>query len=624
MKLHIPNQTAPVKGAFPNHPRKVRKWLSLLPRASMGDMTRQIYNALVDLNRQDMPPKYRFENMELFQEPIQLILSHLHKHFINRSLPLPEKSLKIINLNQALLKEISHGYKIMIFEVANGIAKLDEKSLTLSAYRTISISAQLILRASQIYADVPRGTWWDLHHIYQFICGKGWQTKAIKLPEKDKSSVTVEQAYKKLLLFSLARPHALRHSETERVFKQLDEWNQQVKLKAIPDASVQDRCFSVSMKIDSAPACINTAEHQNDSNYVSIDTTALIETIRNLSAEKSNGYDTVSTNGGLTQETLRTLSMSWSLCAKRRFSRSHKHGGLFTAIGLHAIYQAIYDELNPEIDEPSHTNQSYFSLESIDKDLSYDKADNYDPSLITHPNLNSTMNNLPNAWDMVASGNILTDTFIGELKAREQQSYGLKKDTTDQHWEVVNISAGGYCLHWNSDTTSKAQVGELIGIREKEPDGSYQWRAGIIRWMQYTQGNGLEIGVQVLSPKVITATVQRIGKSLEEPFECLMLPGIKPIKQPTTLLLPAHAFKIGSKLNIHVYERDIAIKLTHVSEHTGSFTQFQFSQTQEDSHSTSFSHQPVSERQPQSAAKQPAGSADEAKPDDFDSIWSSL
>lgn len=622
MKLHIPNQTAPVKGAFPNHPRKVRKWLAQLPRASMGDMTRQIYNSLVDLNRQDMPPKYRIENMELLREPVLLILDHLHKQFINRSLPLPEKSLKIINLNQALLREISHGYKIMLFEVANGIAKLDEKNLMLAAHRAITTTADLILRASQIYADVPRGSWWDMHHIYQFICQKELQSKNVKLLEKEKIKSSIEQAYKKLILFSLSRPHALRHSETERVFKQLDEWNLQVSLTAVPDPAEQARCFGVKIKSDNPPGCYNSEDYQADPQFIAIDTTRLVNTVRELSSDKSKGYDTVSTNDGLTQETLRTLANSWSICAKRRFSRSEKHGDIAASIGLHSIYTSIYDELNPaEIEPPS---EAPFTLESIESDIDYDRADNYDPSLITHPNFNKSMHNLPDAWDMVASGNVLTDTFIGELKAREQQSYALNKQDEDLYWEVVNISAGGYCLHWNSDTTSKAQVGELIGIREKEPDHTYQWRAGIIRWMQYTQGHGLDIGVQVLSPKVITATIQREGKEHEDPFECLMLPGIKPIKQPTTLLLPAHAFKIGSNLKINVYERSISIRLTTVAEHTGSFTQFQFSQVEENQRPKRTPVMKSQTAEPASASGIGKPVADKDDNEDFDSIWSSL
>ena len=108
MKLHIPEQQAPVKGATPQHPRKLKKWLANLPHANMGEMTRLIYSAVRDLNRQTMPNKYRVEDMELLRETVRNIFNNLEKHFINRTLPLPEKSQKIVNLNQALLQEISY------------------------------------------------------------------------------------------------------------------------------------------------------------------------------------------------------------------------------------------------------------------------------------------------------------------------------------------------------------------------------------------------------------------------------------------------------------------------------------------------------------------------------------
>jgi len=128
--------------------------------------------------------------------------------------------------------------------------------------------------------------------------------------------------------------------------------------------------------------------------------------------------------------------------------------------------------------------------------------------------------------------------------------------------------------------------------------------------MQYSLEQGLEIGIQVLSPKVISCQVQRIERKDEEPFNCLMLPGIKPIQQPSTLLLPAHAFRKGDTLRLKVYERDMEVKLGTVREHTGSFTQFQFSQLNADN--------PI-ENEGNSNKK-----SAKKNPDNFDSIWSSL
>jgi len=217
---------------------------------------------------------------------------------------------------------------------------------------------------------------------------------------------------------------------------------------------------------------------------------------------------------------------------------------------------------------------------------------------------------------MVGRGRTLTESYSNEQQKQNSEIGELNKEAPDLHWRVSNVSAGGYCLQWTSESPSRALVGELIGVRERELDSTIQWRVGVIRWMQYSRESGLVIGVQILSPKVINCTVQRLDRRNEQPFRCLMLPGIKPIQQPSTLLMPAHAFRKGNPLKLNVYERDMEISLGTVREHTGSFTQFQFTQK--------------SEEPPKTGGNTGGGNTPDtsnqkkSNPDDFDSIWSSL
>ena len=95
MKLNIPEQTPPDKDDFPNHPKKVKKWLAELKRANMGDFTRQIYNGLVTLNRQSMSAKYRLENMEILREPSRHILFNYINTLSIEHYPYPVKARKL-------------------------------------------------------------------------------------------------------------------------------------------------------------------------------------------------------------------------------------------------------------------------------------------------------------------------------------------------------------------------------------------------------------------------------------------------------------------------------------------------------------------------------------------------
>lgn len=613
MKLNIPAQVEPGKDDFPSHPRKLKKWLASLKQANMGAFTREIYNGLLKLNRLAVAPKHRLENMEIMAEHARHIFDQLHKHFVNRTLPLPDKSLKIINLNQAILTEMSIGYKIIIFEASNDLNKVDGKTLLFACERALHYMSEMLLRSSQVYSELPAGSWADMHRIYSYAKEKNIQKKKIKNNEVFKGSISIEDHYKQILLFSLARPHALRQSDSDRVYRSISDWADYTSLSSEPIPNRMNRYFISHIDSDQPPNCITNEDLKDLGRVCAIDTMKLINHLHTQINDDESFSNAISVGDQISQDTLRTIVSSLSICAKRRFSRAERLDDIKVAIGLSSIYESINEEVTPP--KPKRGKKppsSTFSLESIPDSERADKDvfAKQDPSFfITNPDMANKNDASAGAWDMVSKGRALTESYAKELQEQDHAMGELNTGNPDAHWKISNVSAGGYCLRWAAESTSKAQVGELIGVREREPDHTYQWRVGVIRWMQYTVQHGLEIGVQILSPKVISCTVKRPERKKEEPFNCLMLPGIKPIQQPSTLLLPAHAFQKNNMLEIHVYERDMDIKLGTIREHTGSFTQFQFSQKNDDESSDD-------------------GSKEEDKkssnPHDFDSIWSSL
>ncbi len=611
MKLHIPEQKEPAKGAIPQHPRKLKKWLAGLPHANMGEMTRQIYSAVRDLNRQTMPNKYRIEDMELLRETVRNIFSNLEKYFINRTLPLPEKSQKIVNLNQSLLQEMSYGYKIIVYEATNVTdKKVDTKTQNIAILRAMRYMSELLLRASEIYQPYPAGTWHDIHQMYSYAEQCGFHNKNIPDSEYEHKKVSIEDYYKQIMLFALARPTALRQSDTERVYKRLAEWARLTKLGKEAQENQINRFFCARTDQDRPPNYLSMKDCDGKSEIRTLDTSKLVDAIhKDLSSAQDNNAK-VAVGDQFSAETLNVLAMSWGVCAKRRFSRADRDGSIKAAIGLENAAKAIAgieqeDEQATEEIKPGKRSQLNISLETVPEDFKASESQ-VKSKYMTHTEIASNQND---AWDMVAKGRVLTQAYDKErLMLSDSQIRRTRKN--DLHWEIVNVSAGGYCLRWNSETTSRAQIGELIALREKEPDGNYAWRIGVIRWMQFTRESGLEIGVQVLSPKVMSASAQRSNRPNEEPFECLMLPGIKPLKLPPSVLLPAHAFRPGDNLNIKIMDDESAteIRLESVKEHTGSFTQFQYTSRE------SVERKEKEEKKSESAKNK----------DNFDEIWSSL
>ena len=611
MKLHIPEQQAPVKGATPQHPRKLRKWLAALPRANMGETTRQIYSAVRDLNRQTMPGKYRVEDLELLREPARALFNNLEKHFINRTLPLPEKSQKIVTLNQSLLQEISYGYKIIVFQAANGIdRKVDIKTQNIAILRAMRYMSELLLRASEIYEPCPAGTWHDLHQMYTYAEQNGFHTRAIPDAEYELKKASIEEYYKQILLFALARPTALRQSDTERVYKRLAGWANLARLGRDAQEEHVNRLFCARIDQDRPPHYLSMEDCDGESEIRTIDTTQLVDSVRSEINEHESRENKLAVGDQFSIETLQVLAMSWGVCAKRRFSRAERDGSIKAIIGLVNAAKAvagIVEEQEKPVEEikPGKRGQLNISLEALPEDFKASETQ----VKSTHVTPHEVGNKPDDAWDMVAKGRVLTDAYDkNRLLMDDSQIRRMRKN--DGQWQIVNVSAGGYCLRWNSDVATLAQIGELIALCEKEPDGGDAWRIGVIRWMRFIRESGLEIGVQVLSPKVMSAKAQRSNRPNEEPFDCLVLPGIKALKLPPSVLLPAHAFRPMDNLNIKTVdeEAETEIQLDSVKEHTGSFTQFQYT-------SKAAIDQKLREEKRKAAAQ---------NKENFDEIWSSL
>ncbi len=611
MRLNLPVQNAPTADSSPSNPRKLKKVLSTLPNANMGELTKQTFQILRDQNRQTMQNKHRLENLEMLREQARNIFNNLKKYFINRTLPLPEKSQKIVNLNQSILRELVTGYEIIIYESANDIdTKIDDKTLSIAVCRATKYLAEMFLRSSEVYAPCPKNLWFDVHQLYIFAESKSLTNTTVIDKENEQEKTTIENCYKQILLFALARPITLRQSDSERVFNKLYEWSRYASIHRDASEKLIDHVFCMNVHEDSAPAYLSKDDLSGNATIRILNANELVNHVETTITQQEKQKQKLAIGDTIPVETLKVLANAWSDNIKRRFSRANRHGHINVAIGLKLAAKAIRSSLQK--DEKIDTKSGFVRTSaSIKQDPDFTlqsivaEGDKRGQGYMTHTEISDSEND---SWDMVARGRVLTSTYTEEKALTGKGKLNPNHPQADSHWEIVNISAGGYCLQWNSDETSKAQIGELIALKEIHSKNNIEWCIGVIRWMQFTQKDGLEIGVQVISPKVVAATAQRFNRPDEVPFDCLMLPGVKALKQESSTLLPAHAFKTNDKLMVQIMEHKLNITLGETKEHTGSFTQFTYKNTEED------------QRIRKKAKKEKATKSK----DDFDELWSSL
>ena len=625
MQLNIPKQSKPTGTSSPNDPKQLAKVLSALSNTNMGEITKQTFHMLHDHNRQTMPIQDRFDNLEQLRVPARKIFSNLKKHFINRTLPLPEKSQKIINLNQSILQELIYGYEIIVSEAANNIGdKVNEKTLSIAICRAINYLSEMLLRCNEVYQPCPKNLWRDTHQLYTFAESKKLIDISITIAERDIDKTTIADSYKQILLFALARPITLRQSDSSRIFKELFTWSQYATIRSDVSEDMADHIFCMKTNEDKAPHYLCEESIISDLDVRALDTRELVSHITSLANKQENEKPKFTVGDTIPLETLTTLIYSWGESPKRRFSRTERQGHIRVAIGLAKICQAMKEQQGTNPSHDANARLGFVQLTKTSPETPIDGRHDFF-QLSENPNKDSDFTlqsidkdneqttrtivgaNEKNEWDLVAKGRVRTTAYEKNNQLLNQ-TIGADKHSSEYHWEVANISPGGYCLRWNSDSTSTAQIGELIALQESEPHNHARWYIGVIRWMQFTQADGLEIGVQILSPQVIAGTAQRINRLDETPFDCLMLPRIEALNQTSSTILPSHAFKAETKLIIRVAEHKLNITLKDIKEHTGSFTQFAYNNTNLD----------------QQINKQAKKEDTHNRRDDFDELWSSL
>ena len=565
MLFRLSRLRASGQGGFPTQPRKLKRWLEELPLVNMGEATRQYYEGLKLLNASELSAAHRLELLELMRPMGNTVLDHLGRHFINRTLPLPEKSRRIAALNRAVSTELAAGYTRTVHELL-AMVRPREKELALAIYRAMRLWGDIVLNSWRLYEAPPPGTWRELYRLYRAAETHGIEERAVMDDSlKGHNQGTISRIFKATCLLALAHPLSLRQGETPRVAEFLAGASGSAVISRDLMADTGNGIHVADLESDEPPTYHKLEEVSQSPGIRGINTAPLVREIREkLQAPGRPGACDMSAD--LLGRVLDGLTRK----ARRRFSRATRDDEINVAISLTGIHATIARELSERLSPGERTlGIDHLSLQTIDDDHAHNgrEASFLSPSDALGD---------AQAWDMVGRGNVITEGYRPAGSSITAVGIRSNEIETDA-WQLVNASAGGFCLRWPHQETSRAQVGELIGLREKE-GSHYQWRVGVIRWMLNKSNRGLEIGVQVLAPKTLLVHLKpsRMGQPVGDTVEALMLPAIKTIQQPPTLLTPPGRFRVGDEAVLTLANRSMRIKLAGVCEHTSLFAQHRY------------------------------------------------
>jgi hypothetical protein len=462
------------------------------------------------------------------------------------------------------------GYKLLV-------AALDrdtnaDPQLATPMQRAIRYLSESLIGSYQIYTPHWEGVWTDLHTLYALAAKHGFQAhQEIDTTLQKPALTTVENTYKQILLLSLAGPYRLRQGEIRLVYNLLGRWAPFCRIHAAKDHD-NIGFFTCNLRSDDPPRYLLLRQRDRlDEDWRILDTSGMTEPANATLAELRDKPYLRNILPG--ENTLERLMLAWGVMPERQTNRSRQEAPIKLVLGINAIHRLLTE---PDL---SNTGAAIIRESHVSDRANFLQDPTFErPTVLTsHPARGKTARG--GGWQNKGSRSGFNNPMRGAFAVEPQgASAGENQTLPIESWKMVDVSAGGYCLLWESSDVSSAQVGELVAIRIGAEISNVGWKLGVIRWMKFTYERGLVLGMQLMASGAtpVWVSLSRDKSVGENKAQGILLPESKTLNQQSSLLLPSLSFRTGCRSTLTSGGKEEGIMLVRQIENTGSFAQFLF------------------------------------------------
>lgn len=580
--------------------RGVRRWLSGLPKANLGETARQLYQAMREINQLRTPATNRLQLLELLRPEIHFVCRELERYFINQPIVLGERPRKVASLCQALHNHLAIGYKLISAELAPQTGRDRLQLLTIALQRAIRSLSTMLVRSTQLYSPTPEGLWLELHQLYALAVTHGVHRTIVnddlcyRVP-----GLSAEQSYIVALMLGSARCNQMRQQGIGQLAQLLEPWSALVHLQAgLGPTSL----FGVSTRIDGPPRYRSMYPASARADLLGIDPHGLVKAIQShlQSPAEAPEHKALAIPEGLNPDLLQHLVAAWGDISERSFQRAPTQGAMTLCIGMSALHYYLADQrpFGELLKRPDATRSAVFKLNNAAPDV-WSVA--FDAQVVEEERLPEE-DHIEFVRPVTASTKV-TDEGEAALPAADNLFPTFEVQRVDQ-------SPGGYCLSWPGEVPAQLQAGELLGLQDT---ASKTWSVAVVRWVRQVRGSGPQMGVELIAPQAQPCGLRLLRKTDQgsEYLRALLLPEISVISRPATLIVPRLPFQEGQKVQINQNGDEHRAMLCCRQAGTSSYNQFEYQLL---GLTASAQETPITAR----------GTQTTSRGEDFDSLWNTL
>ena len=573
IKLRIPRQDLQEFDLFPLSVEGAQDWARGLPVTKANQVSQQLHTVLSQLNHIELAPELRFGMLEALRPSLMVATSSLSRRFLKQPLVLPDEPRQMAELTDDLYSAAGTAYTIVAVHAIqrrDSIRNTNPARLVCeSLHRAIRFNGASLLQTFQLYRPVALHGWLDLHQLYALA--ERQQLTGLTVNDEVSGSGTITAAYLQALLLGCSKPNQLRQADQAAVYRGLQEWCTKLQVQQEKDGK---SLFLINLDSDQPPLYSSLYHQPPGPRTRYIDTEPLIAYLTELAEEKKPQGVAFDKDTVLSTVLLDHMINALGKMSMRNFTRKRSAKTMWVTIGLSACHYYLAGEQHFETVLYGHDHMPS-AVDRLPDSPFQSKNRRSDLWQQANPEEDFAETQYANGESAAEHEVQLDEETRALLEGVDEEDTPVERLYPVHEVTMIDASPGGYCLEWTSELPGNIKTGDIVCAREGQQS---RWAIAVIRWMSRLEEAKTLVGLELISPEAKTygARMQQKRGEETEPMRALLLPEIKLVGQPQTLIIARAGFKERQKIILQRKGEEFYIQLLRQLAVTGSFVQFEF------------------------------------------------
>ncbi|SMC29588.1 hypothetical protein SAMN02745857_03942 [Andreprevotia lacus DSM 23236] len=141
-------------------------------------------------------------------------------------------------------------------------------------------------------------------------------------------------------------------------------------------------------------------------------------------------------------------------------------------------------------------------------------------------------------------------------------------------WRVLNESPGGYAVRTRAAPSEGVRAGEIVALR---PPFSDDWLVASVRWMQQSEQNQIEMGLQIMTANAQGVLIKPLTSNDAGQYQhALLLPEVSALKQPAQIAAMRGIYAPLRELSVLTPDGEVVLRATRLVEQQMGYDLFQY------------------------------------------------